>query len=240
MDLELRDRVFIITGGARGLGRATAECLVAEGARVVLSGRDGDSLTAAEAELGDAAVSVVADNADPGTPARLLAAARDTWGQIDGALISVGGPPKGPVHGHDRPAVVGRVRLGLPGRGPAGSRDRCRAAARGSAGHGAVLERPRARSAEMAISNGLRPGPGDGGQAARRRAGPARRTRQRPAAGPGRPPSGWPSSTPPAATPRRRGRRPSGRSRWAATASRRSSAGPRRSCSRRPRRSSAA
>ena len=42
MDLGLTDRVFVVTGGARGLGRATADVLVAEGARVVLSGRAQD------------------------------------------------------------------------------------------------------------------------------------------------------------------------------------------------------
>ena len=97
MDLELKDRVFLVTGGGRGLGRATAEVLVAEGARVVLSGRDGDTLEAAVAELGDGARAVTADNADPATPARLLAVAQDTWGRLDGALISVGGPPVGTV-----------------------------------------------------------------------------------------------------------------------------------------------
>src|SRR5687768_8471670 len=98
MDLELDSRVFIVTGGAGGLGRATADALVGEGARVVLSGRTDETLTTAVAELGEEnAVSVVADNADPGTPGRLLAAARDTWGRVDGALISVGGPAYGPV-----------------------------------------------------------------------------------------------------------------------------------------------
>ena len=98
MDLELQDRVYLVTGGGRGLGRATADVLVAEGARVVLSGRDGETLDAAVAELGgDSALAVVADNADPETPGRLLAAAQDTWGQVDGALISVGGPPVGTV-----------------------------------------------------------------------------------------------------------------------------------------------
>ena len=37
MDLGLRDKVFVVTGGSQGLGLATAEALVAEGARVVLS-----------------------------------------------------------------------------------------------------------------------------------------------------------------------------------------------------------
>jgi len=97
MDLGLADRVYVVTGGARGLGRATADVLVAEGARVVLSGRHQESLDAASAELGDRAVTVVADNADPATPGRLVHAARDSWGRLDGALVSVGGPPTGPV-----------------------------------------------------------------------------------------------------------------------------------------------
>jgi 3-oxoacyl-[acyl-carrier protein] reductase len=97
MDLGLNGRVYIVTGGARGLGRATADCLVAEGARVVLSGRSEDSLKAAVAALGDAAAGVPADNADPDTPSRLIALARERWGRLDGALISVGGPPTGSV-----------------------------------------------------------------------------------------------------------------------------------------------
>jgi 3-oxoacyl-[acyl-carrier protein] reductase len=157
MDLELADRVFIVTGGARGLGRATAECLVAEGARVVLSGRSDDSLAAAEDELGESAVSLVADNADPSTPSRLIAAARDTWGRLDGALISVGGPPKGPVTGIDDDqwtAAFGSVFLGAvrlcreigPALPPGGSL-------------ALVLSSSvRAPLADMAISNGLRPG----------------------------------------------------------------------------------
>jgi 3-oxoacyl-[acyl-carrier protein] reductase len=97
MDLGLNERVYIVTGGARGLGRATADCLVAEGARVVLSGRSEDSLRDAVAALGDAAIAVRADNADADTPARLITAARARWGRLDGALISVGGPPTGSV-----------------------------------------------------------------------------------------------------------------------------------------------
>ena len=97
MDLGLTDRVFLVTGGGRGLGRATAQVLVDEGARVVLSGRSEAALEQALIDLGENAVSVVADNADPATPARLLHAARERWGRVDGALISVGGPPTGRV-----------------------------------------------------------------------------------------------------------------------------------------------
>lgn len=97
MDLGLTDRVYLVTGGSRGLGRAAAEALVADGARVVISARDAAAVRAAAAELGTGAVGVPADNAHAGTPARLVAAAHDAFGRLDGALISVGGPAAGPV-----------------------------------------------------------------------------------------------------------------------------------------------
>ena len=157
MDLDLRDRVFVVTGGARGLGRATADCLVAEGARVVLSGRTSETLTAAEQELGESAVSVVADNADPATPGRLIAAAREAWGRLDGALISVGGPPKGPVTGIDddqwtaafESVFLGAVRL---------CREIGQALPPGGSLALVLSSSVRAPLADMAISNGLRPG----------------------------------------------------------------------------------
>lgn len=96
MDLGLSDRVFIVTGGTRGLGRAGADALATEGARVVVSSRDADSVDAAVDALGvSRAVGVAADNADPETPARLVEAAVSSFGRLDGALISVGGPPAG-------------------------------------------------------------------------------------------------------------------------------------------------
>lgn len=93
MDLGLNGRVYIVTGGTKGLGLAAAQVLVAEGARVVVSSRAQQSVDAALATLGDRAHGVVADNADPTTPDRLVQAALDTWARIDGALVSVGGPP---------------------------------------------------------------------------------------------------------------------------------------------------
>jgi 3-oxoacyl-[acyl-carrier protein] reductase len=97
MDLGLKEKVFLVTGGAGGLGRATVDRLVDEGARVVVSGRQRASLDAAVAELGESVIGVVADNADPTTPSRLIAAAQEQWGRVDGVLVSVGGPPTGPV-----------------------------------------------------------------------------------------------------------------------------------------------
>jgi len=93
MDLGLRDRVYVVTGGTKGLGFATAQALVADGALVVISSRSQESVEAAVGKLGDGARGLAADNADPSTPDRLVAEAQNAFGRLDGALISVGGPP---------------------------------------------------------------------------------------------------------------------------------------------------
>jgi 3-oxoacyl-[acyl-carrier protein] reductase len=157
MDLQLKDRTYIVTGGARGLGRASADLLVAEGARVVLSGRSADSLAEAAKALGDRVVTVTGDNADPETADRLVAAAKEAFGRVDGALVSVGGPPTGTMM--DTPdehwsAAFDSVFLG-------GLRV-ARAVARAIEGEGSIAfvlsSSVKAPLANLAISNGLRPG----------------------------------------------------------------------------------
>lgn len=97
MDLGLRDRVYLLTGATGGLGLATAQALVDDGARVVISSRSQESVDRTVAELGELAIGVAVDNADPTAPDQLIRAARDTFGRLDGALISVGGPPAGAI-----------------------------------------------------------------------------------------------------------------------------------------------
>ncbi len=157
MDLGLSGRVFVVTGGSRGLGRATADLLVAEGARVVLSGRSSDTLEAAVTDLGEAATAVVGDNADPATADRLVESARERWGRLDGALVSVGGPPPGSVMDTTDEAwsagfesvFVGGLRV-------------ARAVARAVEGPGSIAfvlsTSVRSPLPRLAVSNGLRPG----------------------------------------------------------------------------------
>ncbi|MEU6365973.1 SDR family oxidoreductase [Streptomyces sp. NPDC046931] len=95
MDLGLKDRVYVVTGGTGGLGKAAARELVADGAKVIVTGRDRERAAEAAAELGANAVAVAVDNADPQAPARLISAAREHFGGFDGILVSVGGPPPG-------------------------------------------------------------------------------------------------------------------------------------------------
>ena len=160
MDLGLQDRVYVVTGGSRGLGRATATTLVADGARVVLAARSAGSLEAAVAEFGaDRATGVVADLAVPGTAERLVEAARTTYGRLDGGLVSVGGPPAGSVLSTSdeqwtrsfETVFLGGLRV-----------MRALAGALGDGGSiAAVLSTSvRAPVGGLAISNGLRPGLG--------------------------------------------------------------------------------
>lgn len=101
MDLGLKDRVYILTGATGGLGLAAARELVADGARVLVTGRRPETAEQAVEALGGAACAagLAADNAAPETPQRLITTAKERFGRLDGVLISVGGPPAGPVLG---------------------------------------------------------------------------------------------------------------------------------------------
>jgi 3-oxoacyl-[acyl-carrier protein] reductase len=158
MNLGLDGRCYIVTGGSGGLGRATAEALVADGARVVLSGRHREPLREAAAALGERQVAtVVADNADPAAPRRLLAAAEESFGRLDGALVSVGGPTAGgvlDVADEDwtrayETVFLGGLRLG---------REIGRALGDGGSLAFVLSSSVKAPLAGLAISNGLRPG----------------------------------------------------------------------------------
>jgi 3-oxoacyl-[acyl-carrier protein] reductase len=155
MDLGLKDRVYLVTGGSKGLGFATASALVAEGAKVVLTGRSPETVESAAERLG--AVGVACDNAAPETPDRLLDVARERFGRVDGLLVSVGGPPAGSVaeatddqwRAAFESVFLGAVRLA-----------RTVAAALGEGGSIAFVlsSSVRAPLANLGISNGLRPG----------------------------------------------------------------------------------
>lgn len=156
MDLGLAGRVFVVSGGSRGLGLAGAQALVDEGAHVVLSARDPQAVRAAADRLG--AVGVVADQADPAAAGHLVGAALEAYGRLDGALVSVGGPPTGTAlglsdeqwRGAFDSVFLGTVRL-------------CRAVVGALPEQGGAIALVLSTSAKspirgLAASNGLRPG----------------------------------------------------------------------------------
>jgi 3-oxoacyl-[acyl-carrier protein] reductase len=158
MDLGLQGQVYVVTGGSGGLGRATAEALVADGANVVISGRHAETVDRAVDELGSGnATGVVADNADPATPHVLVDAARSTYGRLDGALISVGGPAAGTLMDtpdEDWAAAIESVFLG----GLRLGREIGRALTEGGSIAFVLSSSVKSPIGGLAISNGLRPG----------------------------------------------------------------------------------
>jgi NAD(P)-dependent dehydrogenase (short-subunit alcohol dehydrogenase family) len=89
MDMGLKGRVIVITGAARGIGRAIAELAAAEGADcLVLTDRDAQALTPVAAAL--SAAPIVADLADPAAAARVIPAVVAQFGQVDGLINAAG------------------------------------------------------------------------------------------------------------------------------------------------------
>ncbi len=92
MDLGLRDKVAIVAGGSRGLGKAVALTLASEGCRVALVARGEEALAEAAAEVEAAGVRVLAVPCDltrAEDAERLVRAAADEFGRIDALVNSI-------------------------------------------------------------------------------------------------------------------------------------------------------
>jgi NAD(P)-dependent dehydrogenase (short-subunit alcohol dehydrogenase family) len=83
MTTDFEGRVAIVTGAARGLGRAVAARLHERGAAVAVNVRDPERATATAAALGERALAVPGDVAAPGTPEEIVRRTLDRFGRID-------------------------------------------------------------------------------------------------------------------------------------------------------------
>jgi 3-oxoacyl-[acyl-carrier protein] reductase len=117
MDLALRGKVALVCGSSRGLGRAIAEELAAEGAALALCARGEEELRAAARDIaarsGVKVTAVAADLSRSEEARRVAAAAQEDHGRVDVLVTNAGGPPSGPFESHDEAAWLATVRLTL-------------------------------------------------------------------------------------------------------------------------------
>ena len=116
MDLGIRGKVALVAASSRGLGRATAQALAAEGADLVLCARGAPALAETAEAIRDMygvrVADVAADVAEPGGVARVVEAA-EALGPVDILVTNAGGPPSGPFEAHSDAAWAEAVRVNL-------------------------------------------------------------------------------------------------------------------------------
>jgi 3-oxoacyl-[acyl-carrier protein] reductase len=94
----LDGKAAIVTGSARGIGRATAELLAEQGARVLINDLDGDVAEQAASEIGGETAVFGGDLTQPGVPDQLVQKAVDEFGQIDIIVNNAGYTWDGVAH----------------------------------------------------------------------------------------------------------------------------------------------
>lgn len=95
MDLQLKNKLFVVGGASSGLGRGVAEALLTEGARVLAIARSADQLQQMQAEWGDALIPYPADLTREAAIAELLVFLQGQ--EVAGLLVNAGGPPAMPA-----------------------------------------------------------------------------------------------------------------------------------------------
>jgi 3-oxoacyl-[acyl-carrier protein] reductase len=117
MDLGIAGKVAIVMASSRGLGRATAAALAAEGTHLVLCARDETALNGAADEIrgatGVRVLAIAADVAEPAAIDRIWNRARDEFGRVDILVTNAGGPPAGPFESHSPDAWAKATKLTL-------------------------------------------------------------------------------------------------------------------------------
>jgi len=96
---RLANKTALITGGNSGIGLATARLFVAEGARVIITGRNQETLQAAAKELGPNALAVVADATDITATEAAIRKGVDKFGKLDIVFANAGIPGNTPLGG---------------------------------------------------------------------------------------------------------------------------------------------
>ncbi|WP_110689750.1 SDR family NAD(P)-dependent oxidoreductase [Salinicola endophyticus] len=97
--MQLADHTFIVTGGGSGLGAATAQRLVAAGARVTLADHDETAARTHAESLGANALAVTADVTQAADAERVIAATREHFGALHGLINCAGVAPAEKIHG---------------------------------------------------------------------------------------------------------------------------------------------
>ena len=117
MDLGLNGKVAFIAAASRGLGRAVAEELAAEGASLVLCARNEGALSHTSKQISEASgipvCHVVADVSNPEDVARAIKAGTERFGRIDILVTNAGGPPAGQFESLSREMWENATRLTL-------------------------------------------------------------------------------------------------------------------------------
>ncbi len=94
----LDGKVAIVTGSARGIGRATAELLSAQGAKVLINDLDGDVAEQTAGEIAGETIVFAGDLTKPGVPDKLVQKVIDEWGQVDILVNNAGYTMDAPIH----------------------------------------------------------------------------------------------------------------------------------------------